>query len=268
MSRRSGQTGYEEKSGKWYVVRFWKDVEGQEKRQNVREKICPISGPGKLSASERLRKRREIIAASGADTVEHFDKAVRSIHGITFREQAAIWLDQMRNRRRKPVVPETLYNWENHLDKWINPFLGDMPLDAVNNLAMKQFVAKMIASGELGPKSINNYTQVVKRVVASAINDEGERIYPRQWNHEFIDMPEIKNQKQPSFTGEIVTGIIAINGRARRDAQQRSMFFTLCGAAGLRFGEALGIDIRDISPDFATIKIHQKVRRGRLENFL
>jgi len=58
MSRRSGQNGSVQKDGNWYVVRFWKDVEGQEKRQRVREKICPI-GPGKLSASERNARPRK-----------------------------------------------------------------------------------------------------------------------------------------------------------------------------------------------------------------
>ena len=32
MSRRRGQNGHIEKSGRWYVVRFWMDVAGQEKR--------------------------------------------------------------------------------------------------------------------------------------------------------------------------------------------------------------------------------------------
>src|SRR5256884_6028992 len=41
------------------LVRYWKDVAGQEKRKRVYERICPISGPGKLSASERERKAKE-----------------------------------------------------------------------------------------------------------------------------------------------------------------------------------------------------------------
>src|ERR1700730_4466783 len=56
MSRRSGHNGYIEKSGDWYVVRWRMDVEGQEKRRYLREKICPLFGPFKLSASERERK--------------------------------------------------------------------------------------------------------------------------------------------------------------------------------------------------------------------
>jgi len=77
MSRRTGQKGHVERSGKWWVVRWWHDVPGQHERSHMRAKICPISGPGSLSKSERQRRAREIIAQSGADTVEHFNKIVQ-----------------------------------------------------------------------------------------------------------------------------------------------------------------------------------------------
>ena len=77
MSRRTGQDGHIEASGKWWVVRWWMDVAGQEARRHMRAKVCPISGPGHLSKSERERRAREIVAESGADTLEHFDKVVK-----------------------------------------------------------------------------------------------------------------------------------------------------------------------------------------------
>ena len=46
------------------------------------------------------------------------------------------------------------------------------------------------------------------------------------------------------------------------------MLYTLCASAGLRFGEALGIDIRNISPDCTTIKICQKAWRGQIHDYL
>ena len=39
-------------------------------------------------------------------------------------------------------------------------------------------------------------------VLASAVDEQGDEIYPRKWNHEFIDLPEVKDQKTPSFTSE------------------------------------------------------------------
>ncbi len=89
MSRRTGQRGHIERSGRWWVVRWWMDVSAKEKRRHMRERICPISGLGTLSKSERARRAREIIAASGADTEEYFKKIVKKKGGgVTFREQA------------------------------------------------------------------------------------------------------------------------------------------------------------------------------------
>ncbi len=137
MSRRRGQNGYIEKSGKWYVVRFRMDVPGQEERTYLRERICLIRGPGFLTDSERKRKAREIIAASGADTVEHFEKAVASNLGTTFRTQAESWLNYMQTRKRKPLASSTYETWRCCLDKWLLPALGDLPLSAVDNEPVK-----------------------------------------------------------------------------------------------------------------------------------
>ena len=262
MSRRSGQNGCIQEDGNWYVVRFWKDVAGQQKRQRVRERICPTSGAGKLSASERKRRAKEIIEASGADTAEHFEKVVRSNHGITFREQAEIWLEQMKHRKRRPVAPSTLENWERCLKNWLNPNIGDTPLDSVGNLALRNLGATMVKGG-LGASAIRSYTNAAKMVVASAINEEGDARYPRKWNHDFIDLPEDNHPKRPAVTADVVTAIVGAPTK-----KLYRMFYTLCASAGLRFGEALGIDIKNISPDCTTINICQKAWRGQIHNYL
>jgi integrase len=262
MSRRTGQSGHIESSGKWWVVRWWMDVPGQEERRHMRAKICPISGPGRLSKSERERCAREIIAESGADTVEHFEKVVKKAHGVTFREQASWWLNHIQRRKRKPIASATLELWKGCLNNWINPNIGDLPLSEVNNAVLKTLVAKMSEAG-LSPKTISdNYVPVVKVVVASAVDEQGEPIYPRKWNHEFIDLPVVEKGKQntPCFSAEVMTGLASWKKPRER------MIFILCGAAGLRIGEALGIEIDNhISTDFLTVYIKQKVHHGKVE---
>src|ERR1700675_4647083 len=71
MSRRRGQNGHIEKSGRWYVVRFWMDVAGQEKRTLKRERICPVMGPGSLSASARERRAREFWHRGEEERAKH-----------------------------------------------------------------------------------------------------------------------------------------------------------------------------------------------------
>jgi len=39
-----------------------------------------------------------------------------------------------------------------------------------------------------------------KMVVASAVDKEGEQIYPRKWNHDFIDLPVVEQAKQKNKT--------------------------------------------------------------------
>lgn len=265
MSRRSGQSGSIQKDGKWYVVRYWKDVEDQEKRQRARAKICPISGPGKLSASERERKAKEIIAASGVDTQEYFDKVVKqSAPGVTFREQATTWLDDMRNRDSDPVAPSTIATWGYALEKWINPNIGDLPLESVNNLAMRDLVAKMVKGG-LSPKSVVNYSQIVKMVVASAMDEQGEELFPRKWNNKIIRMPKVNRKKQrtPTFTGETVTDVVR-----ETEEEMYRVLFALCASSGLRFGEALGINIKSVSPDGSNIKIVEKAWGSEVQDRL
>jgi integrase len=264
MSRRTGQNGHVEKSGKWWVVRWWMDVQGKEEREHKRAKICPVVGPGSLSESARKRRAREIIAGSGADTEEHFKRIVRQADVTTFRVQSAIWLESVKSRKRKPVANATIESWEGCLRNWLIPEIKDLPVCEVNNAVLKRLVATM-AEGGLAPKSINTYAQVVKMVVASVTNKEGEELYPRKWNHVFADMPVVEKSKQntPSFSSEIMTGLATWKHKRER------MLFMLCGAGGMRIGEVLGVEIdKHLSPDFMTISVTQKVRHCKVEGRL
>jgi hypothetical protein len=154
LSRRTGQDGHIEKSGRWFVVRFWKDIPGQERRMHVRERVCLISGPGLLSKSERKRKAREIIRASGADSSEYFKEVVKQDTGVTFHEQSEIWLKQLQNRKRKPIRQSYAVTIQGALDKWILPAIGQIPLANVDNLSVKPLIEKMSAAG-LSPRTVN-----------------------------------------------------------------------------------------------------------------
>lgn len=262
MSRRSGQKGHLEKSGRWWVVRWWMDVPGQEKRALKRARVCPISGPGSLSAAARQRRTSEIIAASGADTEAYFNKVVRQNSVTTFRQQSVIWIEQVKRRTRKPVAEQTLQNWEGPLRNWLNPNIGELPLSEVNNAALKALIPKLRLGG-LGPESIKTYVNVAKMVVASAVNDEGEQLYPRKWNHDFIDLPIVRKERQntPSFPSEIMSGL------ARWKYERERILFVLCGASGMRAGELLGLEIdKHFSPDFSSITVEQGVSNCKVQN--
>jgi integrase len=160
------------------------------------------------------------------------------------------------------ITPATAAGFRSYLKTWLNPNLGDLPLSSVNNLVAKGLVTKMTDAG-LSAKMVNNVFQVVKMVVASAVNENGEQIYPRTWNHDFIDLPVVKDQRQPTFTSEAMKAITALAN------EREHMLYILLSATGIRIGEALGLEIdKHFSDGFSTLRIRQKVWNGRVQSFL
>jgi len=236
MSRRRGQNGsVRSENGKW-IVRYWEDVPGQEKRRRPKHVVGTSIGPGKVTSSEAKRLAREFIASTGVDSVEHFKQVEATDCGTTFRQQAEAWLTHMRERKRKPTSPQTTDNWEYCLRKWINPTIGDLFLASVNNRTLKPLVQKMVDGG-LGPKSIQNYLQVVKMVKASVVDDNGDPVHPTTWNHDYMDVPVVKDQRRPSLTGEQISSLIT----AQRG--KYGVLDALLAGTGMRIGEALALEI-------------------------
>ena len=166
MSRRRGQTGSISKNGKWWTVRYWMDVPGQEERAYKREKICPISGPGLLKVSARKLKAKEIIEASGADRQQTLQASIASVSCPTFRHQSEIWL---RAVKKRDVAPSTLSDWEGCLNTWPLPTtidetpLGDLPLASIKRTVAQDLIDQMVAD-DLSAKTISNYFQVVRNI--------------------------------------------------------------------------------------------------------
>lgn len=253
MARR-GQVGTIAISGRWYVVRFWKYPSGQD-RIHASERICPVSGDGALPRGERRRRANEIVAASGVNDAQAF---VEGANGVTFQEQAVWFLNHSMIRKRNPVKPATMQAWQTCVNKWLNPNLGDSPLSSVNNASVKTLVAKMHEAG-LSPKSIMNYIGLVKLVVASALDNNGEQLFPRKWNHEFIDLPIVNKQHQPTFATETMTAIVQ-----KADGQEMALYALLAGT-GMRIGEALGLEIKHLSTDCRAITVEQSCWEGDIQ---
>ena len=260
MSRRSGQNGSIELRGNTYYARFRLDVRGQEQRLNKRVRICPAEGPGSLNSFERKRRLREIIAESGANSEKVFREAEAANLGTTFAEQSEKWLLEVQTRKRNPIKVSTATAWEGYL-RYINQHVGQMPLADVNNRTIKGFIATMAAElkdGEarFAPKSISNYLAVIKMVVASATNVDGEQIYPIKWNHHFLDLPVIEGQNTPSLTADEIATII---GRAEGEFQ---VLYAVLAGSGLRIGEALALRVEHVREN--VIHVRQSLWNGHL----
>jgi len=212
-----------------------------------------VSGPDSVGKARRKQIALEIVMSSGVNSPKRF---AETTIGTTFKEQARQFMERAMTRKRRPAKPATISSWQNCLDKWLNPELGERPLANVNNAAMKSIVAKMHAAG-LSAKSIANYSGLVKLVVASAVDDNGEPLFPRKWNHDFIDMPVVENQRQPTFKVETINSIVS-----NAEGQERVLYALLAGS-GIRIGEAMGLEVcKHISNDCGMLSVRQSVWEG------
>jgi integrase len=230
--------------------RYWIDVPDGERRQKT-----IALGPCATRTSAR-QKLREYIEKSGANSKEKFHE--NTSPATTFKQQSERWLDLLATRTRKPVKPATIAGWQQALNAWILPNIGTKLLSEVSNGVLRELVGKMTAA-KLSPKTILNYTQVVKLVVASAVNKEGDQIYPRKWNHDFIGLPIVQKEKQhrPTVTeNELVEVLSSVKERY-------AMLIAFLAGTGLRIGEALGVKTSDLSPDCHVMHVRRSIWRGK-----
>jgi Phage integrase, N-terminal SAM-like domain len=260
LARRTYQKGYIYQEGRnrsdaWFpkepaYVQFWRDVPGDAnpRKQKVCLGICRTRTIAERAAAEKLEQL-------GINSTQTFIEATST---ITFKDQGQIWLKSSANRKRNPLEQTTIDTRRYALDKWISPFFGDRLLADVNNLAMRDFVDHI---SHLAPSTIRDYSNIVKAVVASAINEKAEELFPRKWNEEFIDAPIIEKQNQPSTTSEGMAKILR-----HADGQFRVLYALLGGCGPLRAGEALGLEIgKHISEDCRTLYVRQKAKRGKIQ---
>jgi len=257
MSRRSGQSGTIVQKDGFYKVRFRQDVPGQTERKQCSVNICPDSGPKCLNKPQREHRAREIIIESGADSYAAAEQAHVVTLGTLFKEQAAEWIKGLKERKRKPVKERTITSYES-ARRWIEERIGTTPLSDVNNSVLRDLVTDAAKAG-FKPKTISNYVAVVKAVIASAIKPDGDPVYPRQWNAEYIDMPLVEKEQQrtPSFTAQEIEQIIGEAGLS-----DHGMLYATLAGAGTRIGEALALEV----PNFknGALHIRESIWNGRI----
>jgi len=235
-------------------VKFWRDFPGEPEaiRDTVSLGICRTRTIAERAAAEKLEQL-------GINSTQSF---IESTCTTTFKQQAERWLKSLASRKRNPVEQTTIDTRRYAFDKWMYPFFEGYLLADVNNRAMKEFVEHISGPG-LSPATIRDYSNFVKSVVASAINEDGEELFPRTWNEDYIDAPVVKHQRQPSTDRG---GMEAILREAT--GQYRVLYALLAGCAPMRAGEALGLEIgKHISSDCRTLYIRQKAKRGILQPY-
>ena len=182
---------------------------------------------------------------------------------MNIRQQSEAFLDSLQSRRRNPITSNTLSIYQSYLRTWIVPLVGGEDLAKFKNGAMRAFVAKLDQAG-LAPATIVGITGCLKSVIASALDENGDSLYPHKWNNEFIDLPVVSPRDQKARTIGAQALSEAICGAP---GVYKPLYATLAGT-GLRIGECLSLQAGtdDGKGTFWVPEQRTIVVRGQLQN--
>ena len=138
------------------------------------------------------------------------------------------------------------------------PNLGNALLADVGNAALKGLIEKMFCAG-LSPQTIVTHSKLVKMVVDSAVDSDGEQIHPRQWNPNFIGLPivDTNTQHRPTVTETELREILAST------TERYAVLFALLAGTGLRIGEAVGLKSTDFASDCRVLHVRRSIWHGQ-----
>ena len=258
MSRRSGQKGQVVKKGCMWHVRYYVDIPGQEKRQRKSVPIGPCTGKDKLTKPEAVRKGAEVIASLGVNTAEHLKRAMNLSPIVTFGQRVE-WCRKY-HKAWTDGKPSSVLSMESQLTKHILPRFGSLPLDAVDETAVQEFVADMkrttfairkpngglVKTYKLSRKTIFNIVGTVKLVLGKKV-----------WMTWELDLGKPVDPQQRYFTEEQLKRIIEA-----AVGQYRTLFALLAGT-GMRIGEAAGLHVDDLDLDNCVIHVRRGVWNGQ-----
>ena len=245
MSFRSGQSGTVVKKGQMWHGRYYVDVPGEEHRRKV---SVPLGSALEMRKPEAKRKLRAMLQEMGLNDDAHLERM--SAGARTFETEAAWW----RKHRLSLCKPSTKEAEGSHLDKYLVPRFGSLPMAAIDERRVQEFITDLCRteyiwpdgkSRRLSPKTIRNIVGVLKRIVGKQARD---------WSLRF---PEIPVKRQRCFSPDEMRRIVnAATG------QWKVLFATLA-STGMRCGEAFGLYVEDLDLRNGRIFIRRSVWNGQ-----
>jgi len=155
-----------------------------------------------------------------------------------FELQAARWLEGLRTRDCDPVAPSTLATFASRVKTILSVVGPQTRLEDFRNAAMAKFVqdAKRF---KWAPSTLADHILVIKLIISSATDPEGEELFPRTWKRRVINAPRIERGKQhtPCLTYDDVETLL----KAKTE-QERLTYAFLCGS-GLRVSEVQAVRV-------------------------
>jgi integrase len=240
MSKRSGQSGSVWLAGsKWYG-RYWRDVQGKEKREHP---LVILGEKSSMTKPEARRKLMDIIEAEGVNTPQHLERALKT--AVTFNNIADAW-----EVKRLPLLYKSSQITLSRLRNHARPFFGEMAIEDIRTGIVNDWIRTLTAK-KLEPKTVHNAWKDFRAVVnwhRKQMDEPKVSWYP--------DLPTLSDEEQRWFTQAEIKQIV---GTA---TGQYKALFHLAGYTGLRSGELAGLRVEDLKLEHGVIEVRRAVWNG------
>ncbi len=156
MSFRSGQSGTVVCKGQMWHGRYYVDIPGEESRRRA---SVPLGSIHTMKKPQAKRKLRVLLEEMGLNEDLHLERTEAAAK--TFASEAAWWKEN-RLSIFKASCQEIMGS---HLDKYLTPRFGSLPLAAIDEKRVQEFIADLRrteykwpngVSKELSPKTMRN----------------------------------------------------------------------------------------------------------------
>ena len=192
-----------------------------------------------------------MLEEMGLNSDQHLERA--SLGGKTFSTEAGLWREQKLSKY-KPSCQETMGG---HLDKYLIPQLGSLPMAAIDERRVQELITEMErveytrsdgVKKKLSPKSIRNVIGVLKLMI-------GKKVW-RDWNLVFPENIDPDKEQRYFTQAEMIQVVNAADG-------QWKVLFALMAGSGLRIGEVSGLEIEDLDLEAGLIRVRRGIWKGR-----
>jgi integrase len=171
----------------------------------------------------------------------------------TFSEQAEVYLAAIAARKRNPVKPTSIATFRSLLGI-ARPLLGSTKLEDIRSGALKQLVT-ILCDQNYSPNTIQSLLTLIKMVVASDVDENGEPKHLRKWNHDFIDAPRVESKKAILPTQAQIQKALAVLKSPMRE------FFVTQLATGCRKGELQALKVGDFDATAGLLRVSRTLSR-------
>jgi len=224
-----------QKKGKaYYIVFRFKDHETKRTKQK-----WIVAGKRRREADEKLAElMREVSSGS-----------YRDIKKATFAEFSERWLNIYAEMKTKP---STLSSYRDITKNHLVPYMGDYLLRDIDTAMLQEYVASRLK--KVKPKTVINELVPVKEMFKHAVKWGYLKFNPA----EDVERPRVEKEEMEILTpGEIRLFLERVTLKYRT-------FFLTAIMTGLRRGELLGLQGRDIDWNLNQIHVRRSLWKGQV----